>query len=59
VPIGERAVAWVEEEVDAWIAARIAARDARPPEQTRESRRRKGGPGRGHKGPIRIETTEL
>jgi prophage regulatory protein len=26
VPIGARASAWVEEEVDAWIAARIAAR---------------------------------
>jgi prophage regulatory protein len=27
VNIGEHAVAWVEEEVDDWIAARIAARD--------------------------------
>lgn len=32
VPIGRRAVAWVEDEVDAWVAEHIAARDAqRPP----------------------------
>jgi prophage regulatory protein len=28
VSIGKRAVAWVESEVESWIAARIAARDA-------------------------------
>lgn len=28
VKIGDRAVAWIEAEVDDWIAARIAARDA-------------------------------
>ena len=27
VSIGPRAVAWVESEVDAWVAARIAERD--------------------------------
>ena len=27
-PISERAVAWLEEEVDSWIEERIAARDA-------------------------------
>jgi prophage regulatory protein len=27
VPLGERAVAWDAHEIDAWIAARIAARD--------------------------------
>jgi prophage regulatory protein len=34
VKIGKNAVAWVAEEVDAWIAARVAERDARtdPPE---------------------------
>jgi Prophage CP4-57 regulatory protein (AlpA) len=44
VPIGKRTVGWVEEEVEAWIENRIAARDAI---------KRKGGPGRGHKGPFR------
>jgi prophage regulatory protein len=29
VPIGARAVAWVEDEVDAWIDRRIAQRKAR------------------------------
>ena len=27
VKIGTRSVAWVEEEVDAWVEARVAARD--------------------------------
>ncbi len=27
VPISDRVVAWIEEEVDAWCAARIAVRD--------------------------------
>jgi prophage regulatory protein len=27
VTLGERRVAWVEQEIDEWIAARIAARD--------------------------------
>jgi prophage regulatory protein len=30
VPVGERAKRWPEHEVSAWIAARIAARDAVP-----------------------------
>jgi prophage regulatory protein len=42
VPIGKRTVGWVEEEVEAWIEDRVAARDLQP--------KRKGGPGRGHKG---------
>jgi len=29
VKLGERASAWIESEVSAWIAARIAARDAK------------------------------
>ena len=59
VPLGERTVGWVEEEVEAWITERIKLRDAQSPEHARERRRHKGGPGRGHKGPMRIETTEL
>jgi prophage regulatory protein len=43
VPIGKQTVGWVEEEVDAWIESRIAARQLQP--------RFRGGPGRGHKGP--------
>ncbi len=27
VPIGKRAVGWVEDEIDGWIESRIAARD--------------------------------
>ena len=30
VPIGERAVAWIEDEVIAWQAAKIAKRDRQP-----------------------------
>jgi prophage regulatory protein len=45
VPLGKRTVGWVEEEVDEWIRDRIAARQVEPP-------KRKGGPGRGRKGPI-------
>lgn len=30
VKLGERASAWAEHEVTAWIAARIAARDGKP-----------------------------
>ena len=44
VPIGRRTVAWLESEVDAWIEARVADRDS-------GASKRKGGPGRGHKGP--------
>lgn len=32
VPIGAKAVAWIEAEVDAWINERIAARDTAAPE---------------------------
>lgn len=31
VPLGGRAVAWVSDEVDAWILARIEARDSQLP----------------------------
>jgi prophage regulatory protein len=44
VPIGKRTVGWVEEEVEAWIDARIVARDSK-------STKYHGGPGRGRKGP--------
>ena len=47
VPIGQRTVGWVEDEIEAWIESRIAARELQP--------RRRGGPGRGHKGPIATE----
>jgi prophage regulatory protein len=50
VPLGVRTVGWIESEVEDWIAGRIAARENHP-------KQRKGGPGRGHKGPIaRAET---
>jgi len=29
VPLGDRAVGWIEEEIDAWIEGRIEARDQR------------------------------
>ncbi len=29
VPLGDRAVGWVSDEVDAWVLARIAERDAK------------------------------
>jgi prophage regulatory protein len=51
VPIGKRTVGWVEAEIERWIEHRIALRGSHPV-------RSRGGPGRGHKGPMRIETTE-
>ena len=33
IPIGRKAVAWLESEVDAWIEERIAQRDSRPRRQ--------------------------
>jgi prophage regulatory protein len=54
VPLGVRAVAWVADEVQAWIDARIALRDAQSLEHARKERRRKGGPGRPRK--ERVET---
>lgn len=36
VKIGPRAVAWVESEVDAWIEARIASRDAGEPTRAKQ-----------------------
>jgi prophage regulatory protein len=59
VPIGKRTVGWVESEIDDWVAARIARRDALSAQHALEGRRRKGGPGRGHRGPMSIATTEL
>jgi len=29
VPISDRRIAWIEDEVDAWLAARVAQRDHR------------------------------
>jgi prophage regulatory protein len=34
VDIGENSIAWVEAEIDAWLEARIAERDAAAPRQT-------------------------
>jgi prophage regulatory protein len=48
VPIGRRTVGWVEEEIEQWISDRIAARD--------QPNKRKGGPGRGHKGRIHAQS---
>jgi len=48
VKIGARSVAWVESEVDDWIAARIRERDSG------EAIPNSGGPGRGHKGPRQV-----
>ena len=62
VPIGKRSVGWVEQEIEEWIARRIALRDAQSLEQARKERRRKGGPGRGHRGSLKnpiVAGTEL
>ncbi|MBS0245503.1 MAG: AlpA family transcriptional regulator [Proteobacteria bacterium] len=42
VPIGKRSVAWLEAEIDDWIADKIAARDGG------KAKPNAGGPGRGH-----------
>ena len=47
VPIGRRTVGWVEEEIEQWISNRIAARN--------QPNKRKGGPGRGHKGRLHVQ----
>jgi prophage regulatory protein len=52
VPIGARTVGWVEDEIDKWIERRIAQRDARAEYARGQRPNRKGGPGRGHKGPM-------
>jgi prophage regulatory protein len=41
VSLGRKAVAWLESEVDAWINARIAERDAATPPKRRRGRPRK------------------
>ena len=41
VSLGRKAVAWLESEVDAWINARIAERDAATPTQRRRGRPRR------------------
>ena len=41
VSIGRKAVAWLESEVDVWINARIAERDAATPSKRRRGRPRK------------------
>ena len=43
VPIGVRTVGWVESEIEAWIKAKIAARD------DGTAKRSPAGPGRGHR----------
>jgi prophage regulatory protein len=48
VSLGRKAVAWLESEVDAWINARIAERDAATPPKRRRGRPRKS-----------VETTEV
>src|SRR5262245_59586846 len=48
VNTGPRMVAWVESEVDDWIAARIRERDSGKAIANR------GGPGRGRKGPREV-----
>jgi prophage regulatory protein len=44
VPLGERAVGWIEDEVAAWLDARIAERDAELTEREGETARRREGP---------------
>lgn len=34
VPLGNSLSAWIEDEIDAWVEARISARDAMPPAST-------------------------
>ena len=48
VLLGRKAVAWLESEVDAWINARIAERDAATPSKRRRGRPRKS-----------VDTTEV
>jgi prophage regulatory protein len=43
VPLGLRSVGWIEAEIDRWVDERIA-------ERADPAKRRRGGPGRGHKG---------
>lgn len=40
VPLGPKAVGWIEAEIDEWISARIAARDT---QSERDSRRKSAG----------------
>jgi prophage regulatory protein len=63
VPIGPRAVGWVEDEIDDWIKERIALRDARLAAERAALRdpqlvKRRGGPGRGRKGPLALATSD-
>jgi prophage regulatory protein len=58
VALGPRMVAWVEDEIDLWNEQRIKERDASP-ERTREQRKRRAGPGRGHKGPIKTNNPSV
>lgn len=48
VPIGRRTVGWVESEVEAWIEAKIKARDSGV------VKRNVPGPGRGIRGPRQL-----
>ncbi|RKR03552.1 AlpA family transcriptional regulator [Kushneria sinocarnis] len=38
VPIGDNSVAWLEEEVDSWIASRLALRNRTLTQQEKEAR---------------------
>lgn len=55
VALSERTVAWVESEIDEWIAKRIAQRDSLSLGQARLQRARKAGPGRPRKSAQRRE----
>jgi prophage regulatory protein len=39
VTLGPRASAWVDHEIDAWVAERINARDAKAEQQRRQARK--------------------
>jgi prophage regulatory protein len=47
VPVSERAVAWLEDELDAWIEARIAVRDSGTAVRALPGQQREGGTANG------------
>jgi prophage regulatory protein len=44
---GQSTVGWVEDEIDAWLAARVARRDAKVPDPPPAAKRRRGRPRKG------------
>ena len=44
VPLGPRAVGWIEDEVDEWVEARIAARDRAKNKEERIAESARAGP---------------